>query len=336
MAGKAKNFLVSTADFALYYDEKLACTGTTNLNTSIEVSMEEQNVNAGKGNKLIYSFKYGRELNVTLEAADWRLEYLAASLGNDIKIQLADMYKIAECITINKGIGVLPATPIGDVAVETADGNVIIITPEGNTIDVKKYGIESGAVNVTYKFSNMAKTIVIDADTAPKVYKLVLDADKHNNKLGKVGSVQIEIPSYQPSGNFNIEFTPDGVTSTNIDGKALAVDGDTCESGSAVYAYVREFDNTDSVIVVSEIAGTPATINLDTDTNTSAVISVIGLKGAMYSPIELDNADCEFVSDTPAVATVDGSGVITAVAQGEAKISVTYNGVRDEIDVVVA
>lgn len=65
----AKDFLVSTADFAMYYDEILVCTGTTNLNTSVEVSMQEQNVNAGKGNQLIYSYKYGRELNVTLEAA---------------------------------------------------------------------------------------------------------------------------------------------------------------------------------------------------------------------------------------------------------------------------
>ena len=63
----AKNFLVSTADFALYFNDILACTGTTNLNASIEVSMQEQNVNAGKGNKLIYSFKYGRELTVTRE-----------------------------------------------------------------------------------------------------------------------------------------------------------------------------------------------------------------------------------------------------------------------------
>ena len=70
MAKNAKNFLVSTADFALYYNDILACTGTTNLNTSIEVSMQEQNVNAGKGNKLVYSYKYGRELSVTLEAAD--------------------------------------------------------------------------------------------------------------------------------------------------------------------------------------------------------------------------------------------------------------------------
>ena len=49
MANNPKNFLVSTADFAYYVDDVLACTGTTNLNASLEVSMQEQNVNAGKG-----------------------------------------------------------------------------------------------------------------------------------------------------------------------------------------------------------------------------------------------------------------------------------------------
>ena len=44
-----KDFLVSTADFVFYGDDVLACTGTTNLNASLEVSTEEQEVKGGKG-----------------------------------------------------------------------------------------------------------------------------------------------------------------------------------------------------------------------------------------------------------------------------------------------
>lgn len=330
---KAKTFLVSTADFALFYNEQLACTGTTNLNTSIEVSMEEQNVNAGKGNKLIYSFKYGRELNVTLEAADWKLEYLAANVGNDISTGLADMYNIAECVTITEGVGVLPATPIGDVAVELNDGSIVTVTPTGTNIDLTAKGVTSGTVNVTYKYNDTAKTLVIDADTSPKVYKLVLDADKHNNKLGKVGTVQIVIPSYQPSGNFTMEFTPDGVSSTNIDGKALAVEGDTCEDGNAVYAYVNETDDSASSVSVTDIAATPSVITLAPEETQE--ISVIGFRGGMYSNIEISNEDCEFASAQSGTATV-ADGVITAVAAGTTNITVTYEGHKDVIEVTVA
>ncbi len=334
---KAKNFLVSTADFALFFDEMLACTGTVNLNTSIEVTMQEQNINAGKGNKLVYSYKYGREMNITLEAANWDLRYLAVNLGKDINIKLDDAYDIYKCVTINDGIGVLPNTPIGNVDVEISADNAINVTPEGNTIDLKPYGVESGTVNVTYKFRELSQTIVIDAETSPKVYKLVMTADKHNNKLGKVGTVEIEVPSFQPSGNFNIEFTPDGVSSTSIEGKALAVEGDTCDSGNAVYAYVRERSDEEYKIVVSEIAGTPGTIELDsTDKTKTIAISVIGMKGAMYSNIELENSDCTFVSEDTNIATVDEDGIVVPVTTGTTKIIISYGGISDEIDVNVA
>lgn len=336
MAKNAKNFLVSTADFALYYNDILACTGTTNLNTSIEVSMQEQNVNAGKGNKLVYSYKYGRELIATLEAADWKLEYIAANVGSKITEGLSDVYKLSECVQIINGIGVLPTTPIGDVAVELNNGMIVTVTPDTTTIDLTKYGVENESIKATYQYNRIAKTISIDVDTSPNVYKLVLDADKHNNQLGKVGSVQVIIPSYQPSGNFTMNFTPDGVSSTNIDGKALAVDGETCSDGSSVYAYIKEFDETEKAMTVTEIAATPAKISVSaTGTDKTETISVIGLKGEMYSPIKIDNKDCEFVSDTPATATVNENGVVTAVATGTAKITVTYNGISDEVDVTV-
>ena len=333
MDKNAKNFLVSTADFALYYNDILACTGTTNLNTSIDVSMQEQNVNAGKGNKLIYSFKYGRELAVTLEAADWKLEYIAANVGSQITEGLTDVYKMGECVQLTAGIGVLGATHLGDVAVELPNGTIVTVIPDATSIDMTAYGLENVAVRATYQYNRVAKVITIDADTAPNVFKLVLDADKHNNQLGKVGSIQIIVPSYQPSGNFTMNFTPDGVSSTNIDGKALAVEGDKCSDGSSVYAYIKEFDETATAMEVADIVATPATISLAVDG--AETLSVVGLKGALYSNIQLDNADCEFVSDAPEFATVEG-GVVKGVSAGTANITVKYNGKEDTISVTVA
>lgn len=333
MATNAKNFLVSTADFAYYIDGILACTGTTNLNASLDVSMQEQNVNAGKGNKLIYSFKYGRELSATLEAADWRLEFVALQVGSKIAEGFTDVYKMGECVVLTKGLGILGATPIGDVAVELPDGTIVTVTPTGTSIDLTAYGLTNESVKATYKYSRNAKVVTIDAESTPFVGELILDADKHNNKLGKVGSVQIIIPSYQLSGNFSISFTPDGVTSTSMEGKALAVEGDTCADGS-VYAYIKEFDNTDTAISVLEIAATPATIN--TTVGGTQTISVVGLKGALYSTIQLENANCTFVSEDPATATVDGDGVVTGVANGTTTITVSYNGKEDTVSVTVA
>lgn len=217
MPKEAKSFLVSTANFVLKYNGEVACTGTTNLNTSIEVTMEEQNVNAGKGNKLVYSYKYGRELAVTLETANWDLKYIAANVGTDIASALRSRYAIGECLTLTNYVGTLPKAPVAGtkVAVDLGAGAIVELEASGTTVDLSAYSTQIGdskTVNVTYCFDDTADELIIDAETSPKVYELILDADKHNNQLGKVGSVQIYIPSYQPSGNFTVEFTPDGVT----------------------------------------------------------------------------------------------------------------------------
>ena len=337
MANNAKNFLVSTADFAFYVNDVLACTGTTNLNTSLEVTMEEQAINAGKGNKLVYSLKYGRQLKATLEAADWKLEYLAMASGSKITEGMTDVYQLGECVTLTDGVGTLDLTPIGDVAIELPNGSIVTIQPDGKRIDLTAYGLSNGSdsVKATYCYNKTARSVKIDADSTPMCGRLVLDADRHSNTLGKTGSVQIVIPSYQLSGNFTIELTPDGATSTSLEGTALAVEGDTCIGGS-VYAYINEFDDTERACSVLEIAAAPETIHLTASDLGHAAISVIGLKGSLYSPIKLDNTACSFTSSDSAVATVNENGIVTAVAAGTAKITVTYNGISDEISVVVS
>lgn len=334
MANNDKNFLVSTADFAFYVNDTLACTGVTNLNTSIEASMQEQSVNAGKGSKLVYSFKYGRELSITLEAADWKLEFIAANVGSPITQGLADVYHIADCIDIVNGIGTLSDTPIGDVAVEMSDGSIVTITPTANTIDLTSKNITNGTVMATYKYSTNTKTVTI-GDATPYVGKLVLDADKYSNTLGKTGSVQVVVPAFQLNGNFSISFTPDGVTSTNLDGKALAVTGDKCTDGSSIYAYINEFDDISSVLTVNDIAATPSVVTLMAGDDKT--ISVIGLKGGMYAPIKLDNANCTFTSDNASVATVGAKdGIIHGVGTGTAMINIDYNNYKDFVQVTVS
>lgn len=332
MAQNIKTFLVSTADCAFFVNKMLAFTGTANLNTSIEVSMQEQNVNGGKYNKLLYTFLYNRELSVTLEVANWDLRYIAANVGSTIAEGLTDVYKIEECVDINEGIGTLDSVPVGDVHVELDGGKIVAITPEGSAIDVSKYTM-TGTVKATYAYNTLAKKVTIDADTVPYVGKLVLDADKHNNKVGKVGSVQIIIPSYQLTGNFSISFTADGVASTNLDGKALAVEGEKCSDGSSVYAYIKEFDMTASAMSVVDIAVTPA--NVAVAVGETKTLSVKGLKGGMNAPIELDNADCEFVIDDAGVATCEG-GVIKGVSTGTTYVTVSYDGHEDVVKVTVA
>lgn len=319
-----RNFIVSVCDAAFYYDDKLAFTGTSNLNSSIEVTMDEQEVNGGKGNKLIYSFKYNRQLTATVEAADWKLEYIAANVGTKITQQLEDIYHIDECNNVVEGVVTLKDTPVADVAVELSTGAIVIIPLEevtGNAISLEPFGITKGIVNCTYMYKAVAKKVVIDAGSAPLVGKLVLSSDKHDSKKGKVGDVQIVIPSYALDGNFTLDFSADGVSSTSISGKALAVRGDTCSDGSDVYAYITETDESEEAIAITDIViDSPQTIM---KVGAKQTLRVVGFKSVLIETAAIEGVS--FSSGTTATATVGAStGEVTAVKAGTTEITASY------------
>lgn len=161
MANKSKDFLVSTADVAFMHNGMLAFTGTTSLNTSISVSMEDQEITGGKGNKTLYKYKYGRKVEPSIEMAEWNLAYIAANIGTSIFEGLKEVFAVAECVTLTKGVGTLKKTPVGEVFVEKTDGSTVKVTPVGNTITV---GSADATVNATYQYSTNVKRVTIDAD----------------------------------------------------------------------------------------------------------------------------------------------------------------------------
>lgn len=333
-----KDFLVSTADFAFLVDGKLACSGIANLDTSIELSVDENEIKAGKMNKLQYLMKYGRALSVTVTAANWDLAYIAAQVGSSIKQELTDVYRIALMLPVSSGSVTLPDTPISDyIHVETPSGDILEIAKpvSGKVIDLTSKGITEGSVKITYQYSRLSKIVTIDADSIPLLGTMILDVDKHNNAKGKIGTVQVEIPSLQLDGNTSISLTPDGAVSTNMNGKALAVAGDATADGKEVYAYIKEFDLTDVAMTVTDIAAMPAKISLAV--GDTAKIDVYGLKGGLSGNIKFADGDCTFVSDATAVATVvSATGVVTGVSAGTSIITVTYGAFTDIVEVTVA
>ena len=64
-------------------------------------------------------------------------------------------------------------------------------------------------------------------------------------------------------------------------------------------------------------------------------ISVIGMKGGLYSNVGIEIADCTVTSEDSAVATV-ANGIVTGVGAGTTYVNVDYNGVKDLIKVTVS
>ena len=326
---RSKDFLVSTADVAFIVNGMLAFTGTTSLNTSISVSMEDQEITGGKGGKTLYKYKYGRKLSPSIEMADWNLAYIAANVGSSIFEGLKDVFTVAECVTLTKGVGTLKKVPVGKVFIEKADGTTVDVTPTGSVITV---GEMDGTILATYQYNTNIKRITIDAESTPMIGELILTADKHNNKKGKVGEVQIDIPSFQLSGAFDISLEAGGNTTTTLNGDALAVSGSSCSDGS-VYAYISEIPSIESTITVSDIDATHAVITLNL--NDTQSLTIVGLKGGLYSNISIDSNDCTITSDDSTIATVS-SGIITGIQTGTTFINIDYNGIKDVVKVVVS
>lgn len=325
---RSKDFLVSTADVAFFVNDVLAFTGTTSLNTSISVSMEDQEITGGKGNKTLYKYKYGRKLAPSIEMAEWNLAYLAANVGSTVFEGLKDVFAVAECVTLTNGVGTLKKTPVGKVFVEKADGSTVEITPVSSTITV---GDVNGTVLATYQYSTNVKRVTIDAESTPFVGRLVMSADKHNNKKGKVGEVQIEVPSFQLNGTFDISLEASGTTTTKLEGDALAVDGASCSDGS-VYAYISEIPSVESTVVINDLAVTPAVIEIAVDEEKK--LNIIGIKGGLYSNVSIDAKDCVISSDASETATIT-EGVVKGVGEGTTYINVTYGDAKDVVKVTV-
>lgn len=184
MNTKGKEFVVSVADFAFYINGVLACTGVTNLSSSISVSMQEQAVNAGKGNKKVFSYKYGRELTAELEAADWKLEYIALQAGSQISKGLKDSYSLNECVTLVAGKGTIDHTPLtgAKVGVELPNGTFVEVTADGTSIDLTSYGLTTEKVKCTYQYNAISKRITIDAESTPYIGKGAGKTGKQLNK----------------------------------------------------------------------------------------------------------------------------------------------------------
>ena len=111
LKGEMKKFLVSTANVYGYdSDDNLLFTGTTLMDSSIETTLSNTDVRAGQGNQLQYIYYHTAEMNITINEAQFSLNYLALNVGSDITTG-ADVWT-TETVTVENGAGNVAGTPL--------------------------------------------------------------------------------------------------------------------------------------------------------------------------------------------------------------------------------
>lgn len=325
-----KKFLVSTADVYGYdSSSNLVIVGKTLLDSTIETTLGNTDVRAGRGNQLQYIYYHTAEMNINISDAQWNLDFLANQVGSSIATG-SNIYT-EETITLSAGgNGSVVGTPLavsGTTVYGWAtldDGSVQRVT-----FSTKAFVISGGAENDVvcvryYALNSAARSLTIPANIVPSILRLVLVAQLASSDASTniIGEVQIEVPRASLTGAFTISLTPDGVASTPLAVRALASnDAFTGCTTAPTYAKINEIlYNTnwyDSVIALSIEGGDFSLAALATRT---LVVRAIPLSGAAFIP---PVADLTFSSATVGAATISGVGLVTGVASGTSLLKVT-------------
>lgn len=194
--------------------------GTTTLQDSnIETQVKEQEVRGGRGNQLYGTLHSDRDINISMNDIQFRFDWLAKQLGQDIKTGAGKAYATPKWYEVkDDGTGVaeidLDNTPsaVNELAIYTEDGQRITgFTVTGKTVS---FAGASPTVNVgdeievrTYVYDTPPETqeIEIDNSVFAKGVKAILTTVEIDESEEKVThTVQYEFYKAIPTGNFTI------------------------------------------------------------------------------------------------------------------------------------
>ena len=334
-----KKFLVSTADVYGYdSNDNLLFVGKTLLDSSIETTLSNTDVRAGKGNQLQYIYYHTAEMNITINEAQFSLEFLALNTGSSIETG-ANIWT-EESVTVTNGAGVVTqGTPLA-IQTQTIYGWV---TKEDGTVERVAFNganftladsSYNGTVCVRYYTNDAAaRKVTVYADMLPSTIRLVMVGTlaSSDSTTNQIGTVQIEVPRASMTGAFTLSMTPDAVAQTPLSVRALASTkaAGGCEGNRPIYATITEKINGakwyDNVVALAIKGG-----DFDLAKGTSKSLQVYAIKNDGSAAFLAPVGGLTFASSETSKATVEG-GIVSGVDAGSSTIKATITEVP-EID----
>jgi hypothetical protein len=336
-----KKFLTSVANAYMYDDSTgaLLAVGKTLLDSSVETTLGKTDVRAGRGNQLQYIYYHTSEMNITINDAQWNLDYLSMSIGSDITSGTVNIFE-EETITLVAKAGSVTNTPLavsGAVIygwVTLPDGSVEKVTFAGKNFTASTAAATDTVCVRYYALDTAARSITVNSNMIPSIVHLVLEAqlNSSDSTTNQIGYVQIDVPKASLTGAFTIKMTADGVASTPLAARALAnVDTTTgaCTS-EPYYATIKEIITGgswwDNVIGIAFEGGD---FNLAQGATATSRIWAIPSTGLPFrAPTSTGSSGyMTFASGTTAVATIVAtSGIVTGVTGGTSTLHATVSG----------
>lgn len=332
MARKKGKILLPKVTNAILFDTSglIAWQGKAMTDSSLEITTNKTDKRAGQNNEIIGSIFSERNLNVTLTAGDWNIEYLATQVGAEIEIGKQAFTIDNYSATAVSGTITLPEIPADKKAHVKIGDTFIKVDATTTTIDLTDNGVTDECIEVVYIVERLGRSASVDTGSNPFIGKLILTTPLFDGKLGEIGRYEVEVPVFQLDGNFTQSFTADATYS--LTGTAIA--DDVCGSDSQVLGFVKQYTEDDEDIMnFSSIIIAPSVIEIEK--SGSETVSVYGVKNELYAKISIPISEVTLVSTTPATATASETGVVTGVAEGTTTITATYKGITATANVTV-
>lgn len=183
---------------------------TTLQEANIDVSVSENEVRGGKGNALIANLKVSRDIAINLTDAEFRYDWLAKQLGQDIKTGAGVGYAAPKWYKVEADTITLDKTPKDEksVVVYDKDGKRIKdFTSVGKEVTFTSGVSDGDEVEVrTYQFNTPAETQTIEFDSKvfAKGVKAILETVEIDGDETITHVLQYQFDSAVPDGTFSI------------------------------------------------------------------------------------------------------------------------------------
>lgn len=208
-------------------DGSVLATGTLQ-DGNIAVKVTANDIRGGKGGNILYEVHSGRDITATLNDPEFRMDFLAVQLGNDVVTGVGVAYatsKFYTVKTVSTSLQItLDNTPIsGTVVIYDATGKLLSLTTD--------YTVSSAAVTFiaasihagdqvevrSYQYNTDATTesIEIDATKFGTGVKLVLETVEIDTNENIIAKIQIQLNNAIPDGNFTLQTKSDKTGTIN-------------------------------------------------------------------------------------------------------------------------
>lgn len=336
------HFLAGVGTALLFKGNDLIGVAKTLTESTFDFAITAEDIRGGQGNGLLGRYFHDSTLTATLTDAMFDLNYMALSLGVNIKsgglsVKEEELTATAGAVTVTETPVAFDGTMIGWYKKPT-DSDWQIGTITGTTMTIT--GATAGQVYcVKYFYQNEnAKSITIKSQYVPATLHVVVMTDLYSGKVGtqsdatRYGRLIVDIPQFQLDGSQDLSLTATSAATVSLSGQALAVlDGATCEDDPYYGTMTEEIYGAKWQDDVIALAIENADIELAKSGTETLIVRAVYGKGMASQ--RKDNSNFTFTVETSPAATATGTtvgantGTITAgTVAGVAVVEVTLKG----------